>query len=184
MFSRVALVVLAVVVVEYLLFDYAVQLLGLSTVVWLSIGAAAVGVLLVHTFLMPAVLRGGLQSSSPSQPPLARFSRWAGRTVADRALLVAAGILLILPGLLTGLMGTLLLLPPVRAAVRAQFRRWIDSLVDQGLGGPGGLIGSFTAGERSFGRRDIVDINLHPDEKFPGDTATEDSSKSAPPELN
>ena len=185
MFSRVALVVLAVVVVEYLLFDYAVQLLGLSAIVWLSIGAAVVGVLLVRHFV-PEVLRGGLQplSTAARQPSAQSSAQPAGCTVADHALLVVAGFLLIVPGFLTGLVAILLVLPPVRGAVRARVRHSIDSLVSRGLGAPDGLNVSFIAGGRPFGRRDVVDVNLHPDEKVPGDNATDDGSTSAPPELN
>lgn len=185
MFSRAALALLAVVVAEYLLFGFAADLLGTSTVVWLSVGAAVAGVLLVRRFV-PAVLKGGLQlpvnpaQSSPVEPP----STGPGRTVAGHALLVVAGLLLIVPGLLTGLVGTLLVLPPVRSAVRAGARHRIDSLVSRGLGAPEGLRVSFAGGGRPFARRDIVDIDLHPDDKTRGGTAAEDSPKSAPPELN
>jgi UPF0716 protein FxsA len=41
-----------------------------------------------------------------------------GRRVADTGLLVLAGVLLLVPGLVTGALGLLLLLPPVRAVVR------------------------------------------------------------------
>jgi UPF0716 protein FxsA len=40
------------------------------------------------------------------------------RELADAALLLVAGLLLLFPGFVTGLLGLLLLLPPVRALVR------------------------------------------------------------------
>ncbi|HEX3622448.1 MAG TPA: FxsA family protein [Acidimicrobiales bacterium] len=42
-----------------------------------------------------------------------------GREVADGVMILAAGALLLAPGFLTDAVGLLLLLPPVRAAVRA-----------------------------------------------------------------
>ena len=42
-----------------------------------------------------------------------------GREIADGVMIVSAGALLLAPGFLTDLCGILLLLPPVRAAVRA-----------------------------------------------------------------
>jgi UPF0716 protein FxsA len=48
-----------------------------------------------------------------------------GRTLADGFLLLLAGVLLVLPGFVTDGLGVLLLLPPVRAVVRALvLRRW------------------------------------------------------------
>ncbi len=42
-----------------------------------------------------------------------------GREIADGVMILSAGALLLAPGFLTDLVGILLLLPPVRAAVRA-----------------------------------------------------------------
>jgi len=45
----------------------------------------------------------------------------------DALLVLAAGTLLITPGLLTDAAGLLLLLPPTRARVRARLKRWFGS---------------------------------------------------------
>jgi len=49
--------------------------------------------------------------------------RVPGSALVDGALLLVAGTMLLLPGFLTDAVGLLLLLPPVRAAVRAWLRR-------------------------------------------------------------
>jgi UPF0716 protein FxsA len=48
-----------------------------------------------------------------------------GREVVDGVLLLAAGLLLTLPGFLTAAIGILLLLPPVQAIVRGAAGRWL-----------------------------------------------------------
>jgi UPF0716 family protein affecting phage T7 exclusion len=47
-----------------------------------------------------------------------------GRELSDGVLLLFAGILLTVPGFLTGIVGALLLLPPVRSIVRAGSGAW------------------------------------------------------------
>ena len=49
--------------------------------------------------------------------------RVPGRELADGALIILAGALLITPGFLSDLLGIALLLPPVRAVVRGAFMR-------------------------------------------------------------
>jgi UPF0716 protein FxsA len=48
-----------------------------------------------------------------------------GREIIDGVLLLAAGLLLTVPGFLSGIAGVLLLLPPVRAVVRSLGSRWL-----------------------------------------------------------
>lgn len=64
----------------------------------------------------------------------------AGRMPADRLLdavmILAAGILLILPGVLTDVGGVLLLLPPVRALLRTGLKRSFQSRFIVLRGGP------------------------------------------------
>jgi UPF0716 protein FxsA len=50
--------------------------------------------------------------------------RLPGAALADGALVLIAGLLLLVPGFLTDGLGLLLLLAPVRRAVRAGGRRW------------------------------------------------------------
>jgi UPF0716 protein FxsA len=55
----------------------------------------------------------------------------------DAALVFAGGVLLLVPGFVTGALGLLLLLPPVRSGVRAGLKRRFAGRVYR-LGGPGG----------------------------------------------
>jgi UPF0716 protein FxsA len=48
-----------------------------------------------------------------------------GREIVDGVLLLAAGLLLTVPGFLSGVAGVLLLLPPARAMVRRLGARWL-----------------------------------------------------------
>lgn len=50
----------------------------------------------------------------------------------DGVMILIAGILLITPGLITDTLGFLLLLPPVRAAIRAWLRRKIEESIHRG----------------------------------------------------
>jgi len=51
-----------------------------------------------------------------------QLGRMPGQEVVDGVLILFAGVLLLTPGFLTDVVGTLLLLPPVRAAARALAR--------------------------------------------------------------
>ena len=55
-----------------------------------------------------------------------------GRELVDGVLIIFAGALLITPGFLTDVLGVLLLLPPVRASVRAVALRELRRRVDLG----------------------------------------------------
>jgi UPF0716 protein FxsA len=48
-----------------------------------------------------------------------------GRELTDGVLLLVAGVFLTVPGFLTGIVGALLLLPPVRAVLRAASGTWL-----------------------------------------------------------
>jgi UPF0716 protein FxsA len=161
MFSRGALAVLAVVVAEYLLFGFAAGLVGTSTVVWVSVAAAVVGVLLV---------RRHLRALAQRRP--------------DRGLLVVAGLLLIVPGLLSGAAGLSLLVPPVRRRARAWLWSRVEAHVERLSGLPGGWSVLFTDGGRPHSRRagDVVDVEWS-EGTARGRPANEDHIQSAPPEL-
>jgi UPF0716 protein FxsA len=62
----------------------------------------------------------------------------------DAALVFAGGVLLFVPGFVTGVLGLLLLFPPTRIAARAalkrRFRGRVYRLGPGGPGGPGGVI--------------------------------------------
>ena len=71
--------------------------------------------------------------------------RLPAREVADGALVILGGALLLTPGFVTDLVGLLCILPPTRAALR----RMLTGVVGRRLG-VGGLLGGTTRGQ--FGR--------------------------------
>jgi UPF0716 protein FxsA len=56
-----------------------------------------------------------------------------GRELVDGVLILFAGALLVSPGFLTDVVGVLLLLPPVRAALRATTVRWLTRRTGVGI---------------------------------------------------
>jgi UPF0716 protein FxsA len=70
----------------------------------------------------------------------------------DGVLVFAGGVLLFVPGFVTGVVGLLLLIPPTRAAVRSVLkRRFRGQVYRLGPGGPAGPGGP-------GGRGDIIDV--------------------------
>jgi UPF0716 protein FxsA len=62
-----------------------------------------------------------------------------GNEIIDGVLVLVAGILLLVPGFVTGVIGLVLLVPPVRAGVRELFKRRLRGRVYRiGPGGPTG----------------------------------------------
>ncbi|MCP3991507.1 MAG: FxsA family protein [Actinomycetia bacterium] len=190
MFSRGALGVLTLVIAEYLFFGFAASLVGGSVVIWASLAAFLAGSLLLRRHV-PALLRGSVEPLSQASRSVggtrgssATGSRsGTGRGAADHGLLAAAGLLLLIPGLITGLAGMALLVPPVRYWVRSRVRDRFDALLSRGFAGIGGLNVSFpNAGP--YARRDVVDVEEHHDGSAQGDAVDEDIPKSAPRELD
>lgn len=71
--------------------------------------------------------------------------RFPGKEVADGALIIVGGTLLLTPGFLTDIAGLILLIPPTRALVRRVLRRYtVGRFTVVGLGGSSG--GSFGQG--------------------------------------
>jgi UPF0716 protein FxsA len=65
-----------------------------------------------------------------------------GNEMIDGVLVLAAGVLLFVPGFVTGIVGLVLLLPPVRIAVRGVIKRNLRGRVYRiGPGGPTGPTG-------------------------------------------
>jgi UPF0716 protein FxsA len=76
------------------------------------------------------------------------------REVADGALVLAGGLMLLVPGFVSDVIGLLLLLPPTRALLR----RPVTALVAGRLLGPLGSAGAvFGAGGRRPARGDVID---------------------------
>jgi UPF0716 protein FxsA len=72
--------------------------------------------------------------------------RFPGKEVADGALIIVGGTLLLTPGFLTDIVGLVLLIPPTRALVRAGLRRFAI-----GRFTVVGIPGSFPDGANPFG---------------------------------
>ncbi|MGB5757142.1 MAG: FxsA family protein [Acidimicrobiales bacterium] len=92
--------------------------------------------------------------------------------LGDGGLKLLGGALLVFPGLATGLVGLLLLLPPVRAVVRPLVGARLSRLV------PIEFSASMSEVNRAFRRRDVVDVNA-----VKKDPEGSPPKPTAPPEL-
>jgi UPF0716 protein FxsA len=128
MMSRAALAVLAWVVVEVLLFSWVASIVGVWNVVLVSIAASLLGAVLVRRSL-PGLARGAVVQRHLDD---------------DRLVLTLAGLLLIVPGLASGAVGALLVVPPIRAAVGPRISARLAQFVPI----------------RRFGAWSVVDVDL------------------------
>jgi UPF0716 protein FxsA len=87
----------------------AADLIGALPVVLLLLGSAALG---------GRVLGRGTVRAWRRVADASRSGERVGRSVLDAGLIVVAGVLLLLPGLVSAVLGLLVLAPPVRAALR------------------------------------------------------------------
>jgi UPF0716 protein FxsA len=93
----------------------------------IGFGAALLALILVSVFGGWLVKREGIGMWRRMQQQVGRGES-PGRQVLDGLLLLVAGLLIVVPGFVTGAVGVLLLLPPVRAAARAVLaRRYVGS---------------------------------------------------------
>lgn len=107
--------------------------------------------------------------------------RFPGKEVADGALIIVGGTLLLAPGFLTDIVGLLLLIPPTRALVRKVLRRFtVGRFTVVGLGGGSG--GSFgqggPGGPFGPGGPGPDDQRVRPDYDFDG------TAEETPPEAD
>jgi len=98
---------------------------------WLIIEIGGlIGVLPTIALLLADALLGSLLLRHQGRGAWQRFNqalaerRFPGREVADGALIVAGGTLLLTPGFVTDIFGLLLLIPPTRAIARRLLRRF------------------------------------------------------------
>jgi UPF0716 protein FxsA len=89
---------------------------------WLGIVDTLALLILISVLGAWLVKRQGVAVVRRIQVELAS-GRVPGNAMVDALLLLVAGVLLLVPGFVTDAIGLLLLLPPVRAAVRAWLRR-------------------------------------------------------------
>ncbi len=159
MFSRGAVVVFALVVAEIFVFGLAVGWFGVVAVLVGSLLASAVGAWIIRRQISALVVSGrDLVATDLGSMAGARVGD-RGRGI-DRAIVALGGLLLVVPGLITGFAGLLLLLPPIRAAIGRSARVRIAQFVPVGWHGSS--------------RVDVVDV----------DVVSEDTPQSAPPELS
>ena len=148
MFNRGALVGLALAVAEVVTFVLARQAVGLANVILISAVLLVVGLVVVRRQL-PAALASAVAVEAPAVKAPA----------PDRALAALGGLLLVLPGFVTGLVGALLLVPPVRAMLRDPVSRRFAQLVPRAFGTPFPVNG-FPSHRRGSSGRDVIDVDV------------------------
>ncbi len=130
-----ALVFLVVPIVELAVIVQVGQTIGVAETLVVLIAVSLAGGWLVKREGLGVVRRISTAVSGGRVP---------GKELADGALIVLAGALLLTPGFLSDLLGLALLLPPVRAAIRPPLMAFLTRrAIDRGLGprgrrGPGG----------------------------------------------
>jgi UPF0716 protein FxsA len=107
--ARVGLAVVVTAAAELYLVLRIGQTIGYSVTLLLLFGVSFAGTALVRRQVVGSIQR--LRTGLP-------VGTLPGREVADRALAVLGGLLVVVPGFLTDAVGLLLLLPPVRGLVR------------------------------------------------------------------
>ncbi len=172
MFSRGAIAAFAVILAEFVVLGLAVRAVGILFVVLASLIAAALGTLIVRRQI-PALVSSGRDFVSSLGLSADGGDSLDSEAATDRALLIGAGILLMLPGLLTGIVGVALLLPPIRTLAAGFARRRLVRFVPSGLGMPFHFYGRNTQ-RRGSSRADVVDV----------DVVSDDMPQPTPPELN
>ncbi len=108
------LVFVVLPIVELYVFVQTSQAIGFGSALLLLIAVSVVGVWLVR--------HQGVRIWNRFQQQIAR-GVVPSRELVDGVLVLFAGVLLLTPGFITDVLGILLLLPPVRAVVRAVFLR-------------------------------------------------------------
>ncbi|MDQ6927520.1 MAG: FxsA family protein [Actinomycetota bacterium] len=99
-----------------------VPLAELAVIIWVG---GQIGALNTIALLLVVSIGGAWVVKREGLGAIRRFraqldaGKMPGKEIADGALIVIAGALLLVPGFITDIFGALLLLPPVRSAVRA-----------------------------------------------------------------
>lgn len=108
----------------------------------------AIGVLPTLLLLLLSAVAGALLLRHQGRGAWRRFNqalaqrRFPGKEVADGALIVVGGTLLLTPGFITDVAGLLLLFPPSRALVRAGLKRYtVGRFAVVGVSSAGGAFG-------------------------------------------
>jgi len=171
--SRPAVVVFALVALEYVALTQLAAAIGGQEAVLVLIASTIAGVALfrrVGASFIEALVATAMQNAGIND--LAGMPRpsTAGVTdqrTSDRALMLFGALLMIVPGVVTGVLGLLLFLPPVRALARPIVLHRIQPWIRPNL--------RFGRGTMGFGR-DVVDVDIVDD--------TNDEPPSPRPELS
>ena len=136
-FGRLLLVFALVPVAELALLVWLGDRVGLGATLLLIVTTAVAGSWLAH--------REGLSVFRAVQKKL-RAGQMPGRELLDGVIVLASGLLLLTPGVLTDVVGFLGLLPPSRAALRALLQRRFEGWIGSGAvrvvrPGPSGAVG-------------------------------------------
>ena len=155
--SRPAVALFALVAVEYVAITQLAAVIGGAetalVLVLLSLAGAMafrrVGTSFLETSVASAMQSAGLQNV-PGAERFAAVDASAGKA-ADRAMMLFGALLMIVPGIVTGVVGALFFLPPVRALARPVVLHRIQPWIRPNL--------RFARGTMGFGR-DVVDVDI------------------------
>lgn len=125
MFAVLALAFLVVPFVELFVLIEVGQAVGTLPTIAMLVAVSVAGAWLVKREGLGVVRRARAQVHSGRVP---------GRELVDGVLVLLAGAFLVTPGFVTDLLGLALLVPAVRAGVRAGATRWIGRRVALGRG--------------------------------------------------
>ena len=160
MVSRSALVLVVLAIAEFAIFVLAATQVPVLLLMVAMAAVSAGGVVFLFRETAGALRHSLTRSIRAPSPDV--------EDLGDRGMRVLAGLLLAFPGLVTGVLGGLLLLSPVRAAVRPVVGSRLWRLVPPEVADLG----------RAFRRRDVLDVDAV--RKDPKSTS---SKTAAPPEL-
>jgi len=161
MFSRPAVVLFALAVAELFVLTRIASAIGAGPAVLALILLSVTGIVLFW--------RGGARFLAASVDRVTAAGVQKESVVADRAMVVFGALLLIVPGFLTGLIGILLLVPPIRTLVRPVVLHRIQPWIQPNL--------QFRQ-VRWFGR-DVVDVDI-----IDVDDAPNENQQTQRPELS
>ncbi|HEX7165458.1 MAG TPA: FxsA family protein [Acidimicrobiales bacterium] len=121
MFAALALLFLVVPFVELYLLIQVGQTIGALWTIAVLVAVSGAGAWLVKREGLATLRRAQVQMSNGRVP---------GTELIDAVLIVFAGALLVTPGFLTDVLGILLLVPPVRVALRSVARKRLARRLD------------------------------------------------------
>ncbi len=156
--SRPAVAVFVLVAIEYVALTQLAGAIGWPEAVLVLLGSTFAGVALFRragASLIEASVATAMQNADVNDVGGAPRSTTSARSndpgTADRAMMLFGSLLMIVPGIVTGVLGLLLFLPPVRALARPIVLHRIQPWIRPNL--------RFGRGTMGFGR-DVVDVDI------------------------